>query len=393
MWKDHCTSGSRLLTILCMVASLSGSRAISSAGTAGAQFWVYIGTNSHPPSTSKGIYLYRFDAATGGTTDQGLAAEIGDPGWQAIPPSGKFLYTCATANNHRTSIVAAFRIDSKTGALTPLNQQPSNGRDTTHVDIDPAGSCAVSANYGSGDISVFPINPDGTLTAPTALISHAGSSVNPDRQKHPYPHSCNFDPSGKFVLVPDLGVDKVYIYRFDANSRSLAAADPPTVTVAPGSGPRHMTFHPNGKFAYLINEMGGTVIAYAWDSSNGQLHPLQTASTLPPGYQGTNTSAEVQILSNGRFLYASNRGPDDLAIFEINPAAGTLTQLGFQPTGGKAPRDFKIDPTGQFLFAANQDSDSVVIFRIDPATGRLSPTGNVLHVPTPICVTFLPVQQ
>ena len=169
-------------------------------------------------------------------------------------------------------------------------------------------------------------------------------------------------------------------------------ASPPTVAVAPGSGPRHLSFHPNGKFAYLVNEMGGTVIVYAWDAAQGQLLPLQTVSTLPSGYHGINTSAEVRIHPNGRFLYASNRGPDDLAIFEINPAAGTLTSVGYQSTQGKGPRDFRIDPTGQFLFAANQDSDSVVIFRINADTGALTPTGDVLHVSSPICVTFLPVK-
>ncbi|MGD0463117.1 MAG: lactonase family protein [Tepidisphaeraceae bacterium] len=390
MWKGYCMNGRSILTIFCMVAAMSSSW--SSAAVPATQFWVYIGTNSHPPSKSKGIYLCRFDSSTGKTAEQALAAEIADPGWQVIAPGGKFLYTVATTSNHRTSIVAAYAIDPTTGALTALNQQPSKGRDTTHIDVDPSGSCAVVANYGSGDVSVLTINSDGTLAAVSAVIKHTGSSVNPDRQRHPFPHSCNFDPSGNFVLVPDLGLDKVYIYRFDAAIRALADASPPTVAVAPGSGPRHLSFHPNGKFAYLINEMGGTVIAYAWDSSHGQLRPLQTVSTLPPGYHGTNTSAEVRIHPGGRFLYASNRGPDDLAIFEINSAAGTLTPAGYQSTRGKAPRDFRIDPTGQFLFAANQDSDSVVIFRIDAETGQLAPTGDVLAVPTPICVTFLAVK-
>jgi 6-phosphogluconolactonase len=390
MWKGYCMNGTSILTILCMFAMMSSSW--SWAATPATQFWVYFGTNSNPPSKSKGIYLSRFDAATGKITAPTLAAEIGDPGWQVIPPGGKFLFTVGTKNNHRTSTVAAFSIDPATGALTSLNEQVSKGKDTTHIDVDPAGTCAVVANYGSGDVSVLPINPDGTLSAVSAVIKHAGSSVNPDRQRHPFPHSCNFDPTGNFVLVPDLGMDKVFIYRFDAAQRTLSDASPPTVAVAPGSGPRHLSFHPNGKFAYLVNEMGGTVIAYSWDSSKGQLLPLQTVSTLPPGYHGANTSAEVRIHPNGRFLYASNRGPDDLAIFEINSAAGTLTSVGYQSVQGKAPRDFRIDPTGQFLFAANQDSDTVVIFRINPETGQLTPTGDVLNVPTPICVTFLAVK-
>ena len=384
MKKAYCVGCGLFLTILLML-SASVSRAAQT------EFWVYIGTDNHPPSKSKGIYLYRLDAASGRITDQGVAAEIGDPGWQKISADGKFLYTVATAQNHRQSIVAAYSIDSRTGALKWLNQEATNGEDSTHLDVDPSGSCAMVANYNSGDISVMPINPDGTVTAPTAVIRHTGSSIDPQRQTHPYVHSCNIDPSGKFMLACDLGVDKIFIYRFDPASRSLSAADPATVAVAPGAGPRHLSFHPNGKFAYLVTEMGGTVIAYSWDSEMGQLHPLQTVSTLPPTFRAFNKSAEVRIHPNGKFLYASNRGPDDLAIFAVDPASGTLKLAGFQPTGGKGPRDFAIDPTGNFLFAANQDSDSVTVFRIDPATGLLAPMNVTMNVPTPICVTFLAI--
>jgi len=371
MKKVYCNGYGLILTMLLMISA-----PISKA--AQTEFWVYIGTNTHPPSKSKGIYLYGLDAASGAIAEEGLAAELGDPGWQKISSDGKFLYTVGTADNHRRSIVAAYRIDPQTGGLAALNQEATGGDDSTHLDLDPSGSCAVVANYSS-------------VAAPSAVIPHTGSSIDPDRQRHPYPHSCNFDPTGKFVLAPDLGVDKVYIYRFDPSSRSLSPADPATMAVAPGSGPRHLSFHPNGKFAYLINEMGGTVIACSWDSARGQLRTLQTVSTLPPDYRGKNTSAEVRIHPNGKFLYASNRGPDDLAIFAVDPALGTLKLLGFQSTGGKGPRDFAIDPTGNFLFAANQDSDSVTLFRIDPQTGSLTPMNATMHVPVPICVTFLAV--
>ena len=384
MKKAYCVGCGFFLTILLMI-SAPVSRAAQN------EFWVFIGTNTHPPSKSKGIYRYRLDAASGRITDEGLAAEIGDPGWQKISSGGRFLYTVATDQNHRRSIVAAYRVDFRTGALAALNQEATNGEDSTHLDVDPSRSCAMVANYNSGDISVMPINPDGTVAAPTAVIRHTGSSVDPERQTHPYVHSCNIDPSGKFMLACDLGVDKIFIYRFDPASRSLSAADPPTVSVAPGAGPRHLSFHPNGKFAYLVTEMGGTVIAYSWDSEMGQLRPLQTVSTLPPTFRGFNKSAEVRIHPNGKFLYASNRGPDDLAIFAVDPAGGTLKLVGFQPTGGKGPRDFAIDPTGNFLFAANQDSDSVTVFRIDSDTGMLTPTDLTMHVPVPICVTFLAV--
>ena len=236
----------------------------------------------------------------------------------------------------------------------------------------------------------MPINADGSIGAPTAVIKHTGSSVNPDRQKKPFPHSCNFDPTDQWVLVPDLGVDKVYIYRFNAATKSLTDADPPTVSITPGSGPRHMSFDPTGKFAYLVNEMGGTVTVFAWDAQNGRLKELQTVSTLPPDFKGVNTSAEVHILPNGKFLYASNRGPDDLAIFSV-AADGTLKLLGFQPVLGKGPRDFQIDPTGRYLFAAHEGSGTVAIFRINSQMGTLTPTGQMLHVGSPICVTFLAI--
>jgi 6-phosphogluconolactonase len=386
MTKAYCIACRLLLTILLMNSA-------TTAHAAQNQFWVYIGTSTHPPSKSKGIYLYQLDAASGTITDKGVVAEIGDPGWQKINQNGKFLYTVATAEKHRQSIVAAYRIDSQTGALSWLNQQATRGEDSTHLDVDPSRSLAVVANYSSGDLSVMPINPDGTVAAPTAVIKHSGSSVNPDRQTHPYVHSCNIDPSGKYMLACDLGVDKIYIYRLDPASQSLSNANPPTVSVPPGSGPRHLSFHPNGKFAYLVTEMGGTVAAYSWDSTSGQLRALQTVSTLPSAFLGYNKSAEVRILPNGKFLYASNRGPDDLAIFSIDPVQGTLKLVGFQPTGGKGPRDFAIDPTGNFLFAANQDSDSVTVFRVNADTGMLTSMNAALKVPVPICVTFLPVRK
>jgi 6-phosphogluconolactonase len=380
-----------LLWALLPTMWLMASPTTSKAGQT--QFWVYIGIhNNKPGQTGKGIYLYRLDAATGQVTEQGLAAEIDDPGWQSIPDSGKFLYTIGAKDNHKTSIVAAYRIDRSTGKLTLINQQLSKGGGTTHIDTDPAGTCAATANYGSGDLSVLPISPDGSIGEATAVIKHTGSGVNPDRQKKPYPHSCNFDPTGKWVLVPDLGVDKVYIYRFDAAGKALKDADPPTVSVTPGSGPRHMSWDPTGKFAYLISEMGGTVTVFSWDATAGRLTQLQSVSTLPPDFKGLNTSAEVHILPNGKFLYASNRGPDDLAIFSRDTTTGMIKLIGFQSVLGKGPRDFKIDPTGNYLFAAHEQSDSVAIFKINQETGGLTPTGQMLKVGSPICVTFLAVQ-
>jgi 6-phosphogluconolactonase len=266
----------------------------------------------------------------------------------------------------------------------------SRGASTCHLSLDPAADCAIVANYSSGNISVLPIQGDGKIAPPSNVIQHTGSSVNPDRQKHPYPHSCNFDPSGRFVLVPDLGTDQIYIYSFDPAKRTLAAADPATVRVAPGSGPRHLAFSPDGKFAYLVNELIPSIVAYAFDAQTGRLRELQTISTLPGPLKPTDSGAEIEVHPNGKFVYASNRGLDNIAVFRRDPVQGTLTAAGYQSTGGKTPRAFAIDPTGNFLLAGNQDSDSVAILRIDPGTGALTQTA-MLPVPTPVSFAFLAV--
>jgi 6-phosphogluconolactonase len=347
----------------------------------GANFWVYVGTYTR--ATSKGVYLFKLDSATGSLTSQGLAAAADDPCFLAIAPGEKYLYACATANNHRTGVIDAFTINPADGTLQLLNQQPSGGNGPTQIAIDPDGNCAAVANYSSGSVSLLPIGIDGKLSPPSSVIQHTGSSVNKSRQQSPHPHSCNFDPSGKFLFVPDLGTDEIAVYHF--NDQNLTADSP--VPVAPGSGPRHMAFSPDGKFAYLINEMGGTVITYA--HSGGTLKQLQTISTLPEKFTAANTAAEVAVHPNGRFVYASNRGNDSIAIFAVDPAAGTLTLIGFQSTLGNGPRMFAIDPTGNFLIAANQNSDNVVLFRIDPQTGKLTATGTTFPVSSPVCVTFL----
>lgn len=346
-----------------------------------ASFWVYVGT--YTKSASKGVYLFRLDIDSGSLTSQGLAVAADDPNFLAIAPNQKNLYACATANNHRDSVMDAFAIDPTSGMLRLINQQPSGGSGATHVAVGPNGKILATANYSSGSVALLPIESEGSVDAPSAIDQHHGSSLNRARQSSPHPHSCNFDPSGKFVFVPDLGMDKIFVY--DIDDQKLIAGD--AVTVAAGSGPRHMAFTPGGKFAYLVNEMAGTVIAYSYD--RGALKETQTISTLPPGFNKPNTAAEIAVHPNGRFLYASNRGDDSIAIFSIDPANGMLSRIGFQSTLGKGPRQFAIDPTGNFLIAANQSSDSVVLFRIDPQTGRLTATGTTFTVSSPVCVAFL----
>jgi 6-phosphogluconolactonase len=357
---------------------------------------VYIGT--YTKTTSKGIYLFDLDPSTGALTARGLAVEAEDPHFLAIDPTHRFLYAGAsTAADPKdpskiTGMVDAFSIDRDSGKLTLLNQQPAGGKGATYVAVPDSGNTVLVANYGSATIASLPIDPaTGKLQPPMSVITQTGSSVNPDRQQHSYPHSINPEPlNGQYVFVPDLGADKIFIYRLNSLRSDLTPSDPPFVTVPPGSGPRHMAFHPNHRFAYVINEMGGTVITYALDASKGTLAQLQVKSTLPSDFTGTNTAAEVRVHPSGKFLYASNRGHDSIAVFALDPDTGLLSPRGYQSTQGKTPRNFSIDPSGRWLIAANQGSDTIVVFRIDEATGALTPTGTTASVPLPVCVLIMP---
>ena len=255
--------------------------------------------------------------------------------------------------------------------------------------VDKTGKDVLVANYDSGSVSVLPIQPDGKLGAATAFVQHQGSSADPQRQEGPHAHSINVDAANRFAFAADLGLDKVLVYRFDPAKGTLIANSPPSVSVKPGAGPRHFAFHPGGHYAFVINEMGSTVTAFSYDPAHGVLKELQTISTLPENFKGENSTAEVQVHPSGKFLYGSNRGHDSIAVFAIDPDKGTLSLVERQSTQGKTPRNFGIDPSGQYLLAANQDSGTVVVFRIDPQTGHLSPTGQVVEVPSPVCVKFL----
>jgi 6-phosphogluconolactonase len=365
------------------------------ARDAGAQtLWVYVGT--YTSGKSKGIYLFHLDLATGKLAPEGLVAECESPSFLAIHPNHRFLYAVNEVSNFggmNSGAVSAFAIEPKSGHLTRLNQQSSRGAGPCHLSVDHQGKDVLVANYGSGSVAVLPIQPDGRLGPATAFIQHEGKSANPQRQEGPHAHSINVDATNRFAFAADLGLDKILVYRFDAARGTLTPNDPAAATIDPGSGPRHFAFHPNGRFAYVINEMGSTVTALAYDAAKGTLKPLQTLSTLPEGFTGNSSTAEVQVHPSGKFLYGSNRGHDSIAIFKIDPDTGRLTPAGHQSTQGKTPRNFGIDPTGQYLLAANQDSDTIVVFRIDPATGALAPTGQVVEAPKPVCVKFLPLPR
>jgi 6-phosphogluconolactonase len=334
------------------------------------------------------------DPGSGQLTPAGLAAETVNPSFLAISPNHRFLYAVNEIDDFggtSSGAVSAFAIEPTTGKLTLLNQESSRGSGPCHLIVDKQGKNVLVANYGGGSVAVLPIRPDGRLGPATAFIQHQGSSVNPQRQKEPHAHSMNLDAANRFAFAADLGLDKVLIYRFDPNHGTLAPNDPAAATVAPGSGPRHFAFHPSGHWAYVINEIASTITAFSYDAKTGALKTVQTVSTLPEGFTGNSSTAEIQVHPSGKFLYGSNRGDDSLAIFRSDPDTGRLTSVGRQPTQGKTPRGFGIDPTGAFLLAANQDSDSIVVFRIDPETGKLQPTGQVVEVPKPVCVQFIAV--
>ena len=354
---------------------------------------VYIGT--YTGAKSKGIYVSRFDSATGRLTAPELAVATPSPSFLALHPNGRFLYAVSETSNlagKRVGAVSAFSVDAKTGQLTLLNRQSSGGAGPCHLAVDRKGKCLLVANYGSGSIAALPIQADGALAEPGTIIQHQGSSVNPERQAGPHAHFITPDPGNRFALTCDLGLDQVLVYRLDPAKAALVANDPPFASVKPGSGPRHLAFHPSGRFAFLINEMSSTLTVFAYDAKRGALKELQTVSTLPEDFTGSRSGAEVQVHPSGKFVYASNRGHDSIAVFSFDPKTGKLTPVEHQPTQGKTPRHFALDPTGQWLLAENQDSDTIVIFRVDAKTGRLSPTGQTVSVGAPVCAVFLPVK-
>jgi 6-phosphogluconolactonase len=366
----------------------------SIAAAAGGEYFVYIGTYTR--SRGKGIYTFRFQPATGKLTAVSLAAETPSPSFLAVHPNRKFLYA---ANEHdgpdvpgKNSTVSAFAIDPKTGALTLLNKVSSHGEGPAHIAVDKTGKALLAANYRSGSLALLPIQADGRLGEATGFAQHHGIGPKP-RQEGPHAHGAAFSPDNRFALVADRGLDQVLIYRYDRSTGTLAPNDPPVFEATPGAGPRHLLFHPNGRILYELNEPGSTITVLAYGAAGGTMKRLQEITTLPPGFTGTNTTAQLQIDRARTFLYASNRGADNIAVFAIDPAKGTLTPVQHVSTQGKTPRDFSLDPTGNYLFAANQNSDSIVLFRVDATTGRLTPAGQTLeHVPEPTCVVFVPVR-
>ena len=374
--------------LACLALALTAAGAPAPPGPAApARIAVYVGT--YTDAGSRGIYRFEFDPATGAATAPTLAGEAENPSFLAVHPNGHALYAVneiANFGGARTGAVTAFAIQPGTGALTRLNQQPSGGADPCHLAVDGAGRDVLVANYTSGTVAVLPLDPDGCLRPPSVVRQHAGTGPNRARQEGPHAHEIVLDAAGAFAFAADLGADRIFSYRFGAASGSLEPSAPGSAALPPGSGPRHLAWHPSGRLAYVIGELASTVTAFRYDAGRGALDPFQTVTTLPAGFSGANTAAEVAVAADGRFLYASNRGDDSLAVFAIDGASGALAPAGRVPTGGRTPRHFAFAGSGRWLLVANQDSDSVTIFRLDPATGRPSPVGRPLAISRPVCV-------
>lgn len=345
-------------------------------------------------SGHKNITAFWLDMASGALTPIGEVGRVDAPSFLTISPT-KCLYAVTEGHDQQTSFINAFQIDADFGKLTPINRQPSGGGGPCHVslshNLNGTPTDVLVANYGGGSVSVFQLNMTGGLGPMSAFIQDHGSSVNLDRQAGPHAHCIITDAKDRYAFVCDLGLDKILVFKFDASAGSLTPNDPPFASIKPGSGPRHIVFHPNGRFAYLINEMAATVDVFSYDADHGVLTQIQELPTLPADFKGKNTAAEIVVHPSGKFVYTSNRGENAIVVFACDPDTGRLTYVERDSTQGKIPRNFEIDPTGTYLLAANQ-SGPIVVFRIDPKTGGLTPTGNTVESDLPMCIKFLPLR-
>ena len=363
---------------------------LSAGAASAAEMLVYFGTYTGGKSPSKGIYVATLNPETGKLSTPELAAETAKPSFLAIHPSKKFLYAVSEGGGPEGG-VSSFAIDAATGKLTLLNTASSKGSGPCHVSVDPSGKVLLVANYGSGHVASLPIKADGSLAEAASAIQQGPASQVTKRQEGPHAHSIYPDPTGKFAVSADLGCDKVFIYRLDAEKGTLTPNEPAFAEVPPGGGPRHFAFHPSGKFAWTNNEMRLTVTGFTYDAAKGALTPIQTLSTLPEGDSGGpgRSTAETAVHPNGKFVYVSNRGHDTIATYRVDEATGKLTFIEAAPAGVQVPRNFGIDPTGKWMITAGQNSNTVAVFSIDAETGKIKPTGQTLEVGSPVCVRYL----
>ena len=354
-------------------------------------YFAYFGSYTEGTAAGEGIYLYRFNARNGVMTKSGLAIKALNPMFLTVHPNQKYLYA---VNLHpgKEGQVSAFKINRKTGRLKLLNQVSAGGVTSCYLSINSEGKMLAVANYSSGNTVSFPVNKDGTVGQAASIIQHHGSSIDPSFQDRPHAHSSIFSPNNRFVIAADVGTDEVYTYRANPITAKIEPHDPSATKVKPGSGPRHLVFHPSGQFCYVINEAGNTVIVFKWIEETGVLEKMQMIATVPLDFKGTSHTAEIVVHPSGKFLFGSNRGHDSIVVFSIDPISGILTTVEYQSSEGNFPTNFNLDPTGSFLFAANERSDSVVTFSVNQDSGHLTPTKQVLTIPNPACLRWVPFQ-
>lgn len=355
------------------------------------QYHVYIGT--YTDAKTKGIYVADFDSATGKLGEPRLAAELKQPSFLEIHPNGKHLLAVGETpdfNGQKSGSISSFAITGAGGELTLINQQTTGGTAPCHISLDPKGRYAFIANYGGGSVAAYPVQKDGRLLPSSGFVQHMGSSVLP-RQAQPHAHSIKMDPTKKFVMAADLGLDKLLIYKL-GTAGELVPHDPAFAKLAPGAGPRHFAFHTSGKYCYVLNEIQSTVTVFAYDGTKGSFSELQSITTLPKDFKGNSSTAEIVVHPTGKFVYASNRGHDSIAVFGVDSQTGKLTHMGNTPSGGKTPRNFNVDPSGRWLLAGNQSTHNIAVFSINPDTGELTATGQSVSVGSPVCIRFLAVK-
>ena len=350
--------------------------------------YAYVGCYNAPDrgGRGQGITIFRMDEASGVWLGVGMVEAGVNPAFLALHPTGDFLYAVHGGGGDE---VSAFVRDRATGTLTFLNRQPCGGTNPVHLDLTPDGRTLVVANYTGGTVAALPVGADGRLGPPGSVLPLSGTpGPDPKEQDRPHPHHSPFDPAGRFVTIPDKGLDRLFVFRVGAEAGTIEPNEPSGVDTASGAGPRHIAFAPAAPYAYVINELDSTITAYDYDAGAGALTPRGSISSLPEDWTGKNTGSEIAVSPDGRFVYVSNRGHDSIGIFAVGAGDGALTPIGWEPTGGETPRFFGLDPSGTFLYAANQDTDTIVTFRVDTETGLLRATGQIIASGSPSCIVF-----
>jgi len=348
-----------------------------------------LGTGKVVHGKGEGIYTFRMNPETGELNLLSKAIGEPNPSYVTLDRTKKYLYSTNELKEYKglkSGAASAFSLDPKSGKLTLLNRRATGGTDAVHLMVNDANTHLLVANFMSGSVCLLPIAPDGSLEQSSCFLQHKGSSINPIRQTGPHAHAFELDKNNKHAFVPDLGCDKIYIYKTDFENGHLSASDPAYVETKEGEGPRHCIFHPSGKYFYVINEMGSSIYSYRYDESTGNLTLLQILSTLPDAYTGHSTCAAIKILPNGKYLYGSNRGHDSLATYKIDKDTGKLTLVSIQSTGGSEPRDFDFDPEGNYLLVANQTSNNIVVFKVNRENGDIREVSRADNVFTPTCI-------